>query len=58
LMLGVRLAKPGGYVLNPEGRHPVVSDTLRAVALGNRVVALSALCATLAMGSMATCGSR
>ncbi|MDL9998225.1 adenosylcobinamide-phosphate synthase CbiB [Variovorax sp. J22P240] len=58
LLLGVRLAKPGVYVLNLAGRPPVASDTLRAVALGNRVVALSALCATLALGSMATWGSR
>lgn len=58
LLLGVRLAKPGVYVLNSAGRHPAASDTLRAVALGNRVVALSALCATLAMGSVATWGSR
>ena len=58
LLLGVRLAKPGVYVLNPGGRHPVASDTLRAVALGSRVVALSALCATLVMGFMATSGPR
>ncbi|MDM0103847.1 adenosylcobinamide-phosphate synthase CbiB [Variovorax sp. J22R24] len=57
LLLGVRLAKPGAYTLNPAGRQPFACDTLRAVALGRRVVALSALCATLAIGSMSTWGS-
>ncbi|MDM0072950.1 adenosylcobinamide-phosphate synthase CbiB [Variovorax sp. J2P1-59] len=57
LSLGVRLAKPGVYALNPAGRPPSTPDTLRAVALGNRMVIAAALCATLALGSMAW-GSR
>jgi adenosylcobinamide-phosphate synthase len=38
LLLGVRLAKPGTYVLNPAGREPTPADTRRAAALGARVV--------------------
>lgn len=38
LRLGVRLAKPGVYVLNPAGRQPTAADTRRAAALGARVV--------------------
>ncbi|MGJ7508857.1 adenosylcobinamide-phosphate synthase CbiB [Variovorax sp. GT1P44] len=56
LILGVRLAKPGVYALNDPGREPSGADTLRAVALGNRVVAMTALCAALAMGSLAAMG--
>ncbi|MDR6535423.1 adenosylcobinamide-phosphate synthase CbiB [Variovorax soli] len=37
LLLAVRLAKPGIYVLNPAGREPAAADTRRAVALAGRV---------------------
>lgn len=33
LALGVRLGKPGVYVLNPSGRTPVQADTVRAINL-------------------------
>lgn len=49
LLLGVRLAKPGVYVLNREGREAGASDTARAAAAASRVVWLSALGATVAM---------
>ncbi|MBB3176092.1 adenosylcobinamide-phosphate synthase CbiB [Variovorax sp. Sphag1AA] len=47
LLLGVRLAKPGVYVLNEQGREAVASDTARAIACASRVVVLSAIGATL-----------
>jgi adenosylcobinamide-phosphate synthase len=56
LVLGIRLAKPNVYALNGTGREPSESDTLRALALGNRVVAMCALCAVVAIASMAAMG--
>lgn len=47
LLLGVRLAKPGVYVLNAKGREAAASDTARAIAFASRVVVLSAIGATL-----------
>ncbi len=38
LALDVRLAKPGVYVLHPEGRLPTPADTGRALQLAARVV--------------------
>jgi adenosylcobinamide-phosphate synthase len=38
LALGVRLRKPGVYVLNAEGRAPEAADTARAVRRASRVV--------------------
>ncbi|SEA10616.1 adenosylcobinamide-phosphate synthase CbiB [Variovorax sp. YR216] len=49
LRLGVRLAKPGVYVLNAPGRESIASDTVRAATLASRVVVLSAIGATVAM---------
>lgn len=40
LALGVRLRKPGAYVLNAEGAAPVAQDTGRAIRLGGRSVAV------------------
>ncbi|WP_431276318.1 adenosylcobinamide-phosphate synthase CbiB [Variovorax ureilyticus] len=53
LLLGVRLAKPGVYVLNGEGREAGASDTARAAVAASRVVWLSALGATVAMAGRA-----
>ncbi|WPB58560.1 adenosylcobinamide-phosphate synthase CbiB [Xylophilus sp. GOD-11R] len=45
LRLGVRLGKPGHYLLNPAGRVPGPDDTTRAVRIATRIV--------LAMGVLA-----
>ncbi len=45
LVLGVRLGKPGVYVLNAAGRTPEPADTERACALGSRAVVAAALLA-------------
>lgn len=45
LALDVRLAKPGVYTLNAEGRSPQVADTAQALRLAARVVGLLALLA-------------
>ena len=42
LLLGVRLAKPGVYVLHPRGRQAGPLDTRRAAALGGLAVLLLA----------------
>ena len=47
VVLGVRLAKPGVYTLNPAGREPGPEDTRRALALARRAVALSVVSAAL-----------
>ncbi|MGK6306297.1 adenosylcobinamide-phosphate synthase CbiB [Variovorax sp. DT-64] len=49
LLLGVRLAKPGVYVLNAAGREPAASDTRRAATLGARVVWMTAALAAMAL---------
>ncbi|SCK53332.1 adenosylcobinamide-phosphate synthase [Variovorax sp. HW608] len=53
LLLGVRLAKPGVYVLNGKASVATASDTARAAAAASRVVWLSALGATVAMAGRA-----
>lgn len=45
LALGVRLRKPGVYVLNDAGRAPEATDTLRAGAIGSRTALAAALLA-------------
>ena len=40
LRLGVRLGKPGAYVLNAAGRDPMKADVLRAASLGEVAVVL------------------
>jgi adenosylcobinamide-phosphate synthase len=45
LLLGVRLRKPGVYVLNPAGRAPLPCDLQRAAVWGSRLVLLLAVCA-------------
>jgi len=47
LLLGVRLAKPGVYALNGEGRAPSAADVQRTAQLGGRAVLAWALCASL-----------
>ena len=45
LALGVRLAKPGVYVLNAAGRTAQAADTRRAVGLAGRAIAVLAVLA-------------
>lgn len=45
LALGVRLRKPGAYILNDRGRIPETADTLRACAIGSRTVLVATLLA-------------
>ena len=47
LALGVRLAKPGVYVLNAAGRTAQAADTRRAVGLAGRAIAVLAVLAML-----------
>lgn len=49
LLLGVRLGKPGVYVLNAAGRAPANVDTARAAALAARTVLASAVLAVPAL---------
>jgi adenosylcobinamide-phosphate synthase len=49
LLLGVRLAKPGVYVLNAAGREPTAADTGHAATLGARVVWMTATVAAIAL---------
>ncbi|MBT2332762.1 cobalamin biosynthesis protein CobD [Variovorax paradoxus] len=49
LLLGVRLAKPGVYALNAEGRPAEAADTQQAARWGGRVVLALAVCASLAI---------
>ncbi|KWT89404.1 MULTISPECIES: adenosylcobinamide-phosphate synthase CbiB [unclassified Variovorax] len=49
LLLGVRLAKPGVYVLNAAGCEPLAADTGHAATLGARVVWLTAALAAIAL---------
>nr|WP_162589745.1 adenosylcobinamide-phosphate synthase CbiB [Variovorax sp. RA8] len=49
LLLGVRLAKPGVYVLNAAGREPTAADTRHAATLGARVVWMTAALAASAL---------
>ncbi|SEK03784.1 MULTISPECIES: adenosylcobinamide-phosphate synthase CbiB [unclassified Variovorax] len=56
LLLGVRLAKPGVYALNAEGRAPSAADMQRTAQLGERAALALGLFATLAI--VATSGWR
>ncbi|MBD9665067.1 adenosylcobinamide-phosphate synthase [Variovorax paradoxus] len=49
LLLGVRLAKPGVYALNAEGRPADAADTQQAAQWGGRAVLATAACASLAI---------
>ncbi|VTU35377.1 cobalamin biosynthesis protein [Variovorax sp. PBS-H4] len=49
LLLGVRLAKPGVYVLNAGGRQATPADTRRAATLGARVAWMAAALAAIAL---------
>ncbi|VTU30439.1 cobalamin biosynthesis protein [Variovorax sp. PBL-H6] len=49
LLLEVRLAKPGVYVLNAAGREPTAADTREAARLGARVVRMTAALAAIAL---------
>ena len=53
LLLGVRLAKPGVYALNAEGRQAAAPDTLRTAQLGGRAVLAAAVCASMVLVSTA-----
>ncbi|MDM0013097.1 adenosylcobinamide-phosphate synthase CbiB [Variovorax sp. J22P168] len=53
LRLGVRLAKPGVYVLNAAGRVPQAADTLQAARRAGRAVLLAALAGTVVLGGRA-----
>ena len=53
LLLGVRLAKPGVYALNAEGRQAAAPDTLRTAQLGGRAVLAAAVCASVVLVSTA-----
>jgi len=53
LLLGVRLAKPGVYVLNAEGRRAEAADTLRSALLGGRAALALAACASLVIVAVA-----
>lgn len=50
LRLGVRLGKPGVYLLNAGGRLPVAADTAAALRLAGRAAALALLLSLLAVG--------
>ncbi|MGO4390939.1 adenosylcobinamide-phosphate synthase CbiB [Variovorax sp. M-6] len=56
LQLGVRLAKPGVYVLNAEGRGASAADTARAAQLAARVVVVAGLGATAAIACLIPMG--
>ncbi|CAA2104467.1 adenosylcobinamide-phosphate synthase CbiB [Variovorax paradoxus] len=49
LLLGVRLAKPGVYALNAEGRAPSAADMQRTARLGERAALALGLFASLAI---------
>nr|WP_301334552.1 adenosylcobinamide-phosphate synthase CbiB [Variovorax dokdonensis] len=49
MLLGVRLGKPGVYLLNESGRLPAKADTTRALRLAGVAVVLSALAGSLAL---------
>lgn len=49
LLLGVRLAKPGVYALNAEGRAPSASDMQRTAQLGGRAALALGVFASLAI---------
>jgi len=49
LLLGVRLAKPGVYALNAEGRQAEAVDTQHTAKLGGRAALALAVCASFAI---------
>lgn len=51
LGLGVRLGKPGVYVLNPLGRAPTPADAPRALAVTGRVVTAVSVLALLVLAA-------
>ena len=51
LLLGVRLAKPGVYALNAEGRAPSAADMQRTAQLGGRAAAALGVFASLAIAA-------
>lgn len=51
LRLGVRLEKPGAYVLNPAGRAPEAPDVARALAVARGVIAAAVVVAACVSGS-------
>ncbi|HET7834658.1 MAG TPA: adenosylcobinamide-phosphate synthase CbiB [Variovorax sp.] len=53
LQLGIRLRKPGVYVLNERGRSAAAADTAQAARLAARGVALAGACASAAIGCIA-----
>ncbi|RZL64623.1 MAG: cobalamin biosynthesis protein CobD [Variovorax sp.] len=53
LLLGVRLGKPGVYVLNGAGRAPVAHDTGRAAKLAGRVLTAAATASAAVLAAMA-----
>ncbi|MET3440077.1 adenosylcobinamide-phosphate synthase [Variovorax paradoxus] len=53
LLLGVRLAKPGVYALNAEGRRAEAADTLRSALWGGRAMLALAVCASLVIVAVA-----
>lgn len=52
-LLGVRLGKPGVYVLHPEGRVPLAAELQQAVVHAGRVVALLAAAGLALVGLIA-----
>ena len=56
LLLGVRLAKPGVYALNAEGRAPSALDMQRTAQLGGRAALAAGVFASLVI--VATAGWR
>ena len=52
-LLGVRLGKPGVYVLNPQGRVPLPAELQQAVAHAGRVVAGLAVAGLVVAGVVA-----
>lgn len=50
LVLGVRLSKPGVYILGEEGRVPEPADLLRACAVGSRAAVAATLLACAGLG--------
>lgn len=54
LRLGVRLAKPGIYELNAQGRTACAADTAQAARWAARAVLLAGLCGTAAWAGLTT----
>lgn len=52
LALGVRLSKPGVYVLNAAGRVVLAGDAERALRLAARAIAALVMLAVLGLGAI------